>query len=187
MSQLPHKTILAFIGMPGAGKSEATAYLKQEGYPVIRFGDLTEEAIKEAGLVVTTDNERLYREKIRAELGMGAYAIKAYPKIIESLKTHNIVLLDGLYSWEEYKFLIDKFPDMKLVCIYAEPEIRYQRLAVRPLRPVPLEKSRQRDFAEIERLNKGGPIAITDHLIENNGDEMEALYEKLDKLLKKIL
>jgi dephospho-CoA kinase len=36
------KIILAFVGMPGAGKTEASAYLKKKGIPILRFGDLTD-------------------------------------------------------------------------------------------------------------------------------------------------
>ena len=38
---------------------------------------------------------------------------------------------------------------------------------------------------EIERLNKSGPIAIADYLIENNGS-LEDLHQKIDSLLSRI-
>ncbi len=186
-SNMPRsKIILAFVGMPGAGKSEAAQYLDQLGIPFIRFGKFTEEAILEAKVPITTENERLFREKLREEFGMGAYAIKAKPKIDEMLKVHDYIALDGLYSWEEYTYLKEFFPFLKLILIYAEPEIRYKRLSQRPIRPVSLDKTYSRDVNELEKLNKGGPIAIADHLIENNTEDLSALHQKIDALLKKL-
>lgn len=179
-----NKIVLAFVGMPGAGKSEAASYLATKGIPFVRFGNLTDEAVKEAGLPLTPENERMMREKIRQELGMGAYAIKAKPKIDALLETHDIIAIDGLYSWEEYTYLKQQFPFLTLIHIYAQPNKRYERLSQRPIRPVPLEKCYTRDVAELEKLNKGGPIAIADYLIENNNHDLTYLYKKIDALLE---
>ncbi len=171
------KKIIAIVGMPGAGKSEAAQYLEKKGLPFIRFGEFTDEGVKEAGLPLTPENEKLIREKFRAELGMGAYAIKAKPKIDEMLKKDNLIAIDGLYSWEEYIYLKKYFPFLKLINIYASPPIRYGRLSKRPIRPVSLDKSYQRDINELEKLNKGGPIAIADYLIKNEGTKEEFVKE----------
>ncbi|MBI2033062.1 MAG: AAA family ATPase [Candidatus Levybacteria bacterium] len=186
MAKAPQKTIIAFVGMPGAGKSEATTYLQKKGIPFVRFGQITDEGVKELGLPLTPDNERMFREKLRKELGMAAYAKKAKPKIEELLKHHSVIAIDGLYSWEEYTLLKNDFPGLFLIHVYAEPEKRYARLSHRPIRPVPLDKVRQRDITELEMLNKGGPIAIADYMLENNTDKIEDLYEKVDLLLARL-
>jgi dephospho-CoA kinase len=180
------KVILAFVGMPGAGKSEAVSYIETKGIPFVRFGDITEEAVTEANLPLNPENERVMREKIRKEEGMGAYAVRAKAKIEKLLEQNNIVAIDGLYSWEEYTYLKQLFPRLTLIHIYAEPNKRYERLANRAIRPVPLEKCYTRDVSEIENLNKGGPIAIADYIIENNDDDMNHLYSKLDILCKRL-
>ena len=180
------KTILAFVGMPGAGKTEAAKYLNKKNIPFVRFGDLTEKLIKEEGLEVNTENERIFREKIRQEFGMGAYAEKSKPLIDEMLSKHDVIAIDGLYSWEEYVYLKKYFPFLKLILIYAEPHIRYQRLAKRPVRPVEIEKAYSRDVNELEKLNKGGPIAIADFCIINNEDDFSNLYKEIDQLLTRL-
>lgn len=180
------KTILALVGMPGAGKSEAAAYIQTFGIPFVRFGEVTDEGLKERSLPVTPDNEKVYREQLRRELGMAAYAIKAQPKIEALLQKHNVIALDGLYSWEEYVLLKEKFPFLLLIHIYAEPQKRYGRLAVRKIRPIPYSESYKRDVQEIEKLNKGGPIAIADYLIENNENDKIHLYEEIDTLLTRL-
>jgi dephospho-CoA kinase len=180
------KVIIAIVGMPGAGKSEAASYLQKKGIPFIRFGQLTDETVKEMGLPLTPQNERLAREKLRNELGMAAYAIKAKPKIESLLETTNVIALDGLYSWEEYVLLKEEFPQLILIHVYAEPKVRYERLSKRKIRPLTPEEARVRDVAELEKLNKGGPIAIADYMIENDTGDMVQLYTHIDELLHRL-
>lgn len=181
-----NKIIIAFVGMPGAGKSEAAIHLKEKGIPFVRFGDVTDERVREMGVPLTPDTERKAREDLRRELGMAAYAIKSESKINSFLHQYTTVVLDGLYSWGEYVYLKERFPQLILIHVYAEPKKRYERLAAREIRPVPLEKSRERDIAELEKLDKGGPIAIADHLIENNGDDLGDFYKRIDVLLARL-
>ncbi len=179
------KVIIAFVGMPGAGKSEAVLYLKSKGIPFVRFGDVTDEGMQERGLPPTQESERVVRESIRKEFGMAAYAMKSEPKIEKLLETNSVVALDGLYSWEEYLFLIAKFPNLKLIHIYAERKVRYKRLITREVRPLTLEQAKNRDVAEIEKLNKGGPIAIADYIIVNEGDR-QLFLSRVDKLFHRL-
>lgn len=170
--------------MAGAGKSEACAYLASKGYPVLRFGDETDRGLRLQGLSLKEENERVYRENLRKELGMAAYAIKIEPRIRQQLSTSKVesIILDGLYSWEEYLYLMPKFPRLKLVCVFARPEVRYERLAKRSVRRLTPEQARARDIAEIEKVHKAGPIAIADYLVDNNGD-LDQLHRQLDSLL----
>lgn len=181
-----NKLLIAFVGMPGSGKTEACTYVHKKGIPFVRFGDVTEAELQKQGLPLTPENEKVWRERLRNEMGMAAYAIKSESAIKKALDTHDMVALDGLYSWGEYTYLKETFPKLLLIHVYAQPAIRYQRLAKRPIRPVPMTVSRTRDIAEIEKLDKGGPIAIADYLIENNDDTMTHLYTKVDAVLKNI-
>ena len=160
--------IIAIVGMAGAGKSSAARFFKTQGFTILRFGDQTDIGLKEMGLPLTEGNERQYREKLRKQLGMSAYAIKIEPRIKTVLKTTNKIILDGLYSWEEYVYLKKKFPDLLLFCIYTQLDKRYRRLAERKIRSLKLDMARQRDIAELVNLNKGNPIALADYLILND-------------------
>lgn len=167
--------LIAIVGMPGAGKSMAADFFRSKGMAVLRFGDLTDSGLQELGLERNEKNERLVREKFRNDLGMAAYAIKIEPRIQQAGKTSDRIILDGLRSWEEYVYLKEKFPQLKLFCIYARPELRHERLAKRPVRPVAREELAERDRSEVQNLNMGGPIAMADYLIENNDDEQSFL------------
>lgn len=180
------KKIIAIVGMPGAGKTESTEYLATKGVPFVRFGEITDEEVRRRGLPLEPENERIVREAIRKEGGMGAYALKAEPKINTLLANNDVIVIDGLYSWEEYTYLKEKFPWLMLINIYAEPKVRYKRLSQRSVRPVQIEECYARDVAELEKLNKGGPIAIADYTIENNSDDISDLHSKIDALLLRL-
>lgn len=180
---LREKSIIAIVGMAGSGKSLACDYFKTRGYPVLRFGDVTDQGLKAAGLPLTPENEKQYRENLRKELGMAAYAIKIAPRIKKTFHPGmECIILDGLYSWEEYLYLKAKFPELKLLGIYARPEIRRQRLLHRPVRPLTEIQAKARDLAELNNLNKAEPIALADYLIINEGS-IAAFHQELAKAL----
>ena len=179
------KKLLAIVGMCGSGKSIASDHLTELGWNKIYFGGVTMDKLKENNLEVNPTNEKMMREKLRKEYGMAAYAILLLPKIKESIKECDTVL-DGLYSWDEYKVLKEEFGDnLKLLAITASRNLRYERLAVREIRPLTNKEAYDRDIAEIENLAKGGPIAISDYYILNDGD-IEDYIEKLDEIIEKM-
>ncbi len=180
------KRLIAVVGMPGAGKSEAGIFFKEkEGMEVLRFGSVIDEGLQGEGLPWSAENNGYYREKIRKELGMAAVAIKMMPKIEQAIQTDKDVVLDGLYSWEEYTTLKEKFPNLLLLCVYASPAIRYERLSSRKERTFTKAEARVRDISELQHLNKGGPIAIADYLVKNETTK-EDLYKELEAFLESI-
>jgi dephospho-CoA kinase len=74
---------------------------------------------------------------------------------------------------------------MVVVAVVAPRTLRYQRLTTRDDRPLTVEEAIRRDHQEIETLEKGGPIAIADYTLLNNG-EPEAMLVELDALLEKL-
>lgn len=174
--------IIALVGMPGSGKTSAADFFEKRGFVVLRLGDQTDVGLKEMGLPINEKNEKMYREKIRKELGMAAMAIKIKPRINQALKKNHKIILDGLYSWEEYFYLKKFYRNLFLLCIYARPKKRYLRLSGRKIRGLTEKQAQERDYAELEKLNKGGPIAIADYLIENNNSKKE-FNQKIEKFL----
>lgn len=179
------KKIIAIVGMAGSGKTETASFFKKKGIPILRFGEITDKGVLERGLSLNEKNERQYREQLRRELGMAAYAIKSKPYIEQMLKKSDLIVLDGLYSWEEYIYLKKYFPQVILLCIYAQPKVRYERLMKRKIRRRSLEEAKSKDIAELEKLNKGGPIAIADYLIIND-TKLSDLEKKLETFLSSI-
>jgi len=185
--------IVCIVGMPGAGKSIASDELVRQGFSYLRFGQITIDKIKEQGLDLTENNERKIREDFRKKYGMAAFATLNIPKIDELLKKSNVVV-DGLYSWSEYKVFKEKYGDlMYIVAVYSPPKLRYERLKNRTIkndykqrfRSLTKEESRSRDYAEIENIEKGGPIAMADFTIVNTGTINE-LRKNINSILSQI-
>lgn len=177
--------VIAIVGMAGSGKSIVSDYLVKKGYQKIYFGGVTLNRLKAKNLPITIENEKIMRESLRKEYGMGAYAIILLPQIKDLAKSGNVIL-DGLYSWDELKILQEEFKDNLLViAVVVDKKIRYQRLRQREVRPCNLEEAISRDLAEIENLAKAGPIAYADYYINNNYNK-EDLYIQIDKILNEI-
>lgn len=178
--------IIAIVGMCGSGKSIASDYYENIGFTKIYFGGVTLDQLKKRHLEVTPENEKMVRESLREEYGMGAFAILLLDQIEQASQKGNVVL-DGLYSWDEYKILKEKFQeDLLVISIVVDKKIRYQRLENRNVRPFSFEKAKQRDIAEIENSDKGGPISYADYYILNNGTK-ENYINDLRCITKQIL
>lgn len=184
---MQQKTILVFVGMPGAGKSVCVNYLKEKGLPFAYFGGITLDEIKRRGMEVNEASEKLVREDIRAKEGKGAYAVRIIKQIEEFFdKGKDYVVVDGLYSWTEYKIFKDSFGDNAIMIAVMAPRAeRHRRIGQRPLRPLTLTEAAARDYAEIENLEKGGPIANADYFLANEKNVAE-LERDLQKLLDQL-
>ncbi len=178
------KKAIVFVGMPGAGKTVCVEHLKAQGFPSVYFGGITIDEIKQRNMEVSEANEKLVREDIRAKEGKGAYAIRIITQIEEYFEQgKQYVVVDGLYSWTEYKIFKETLEENAIIIGVISPRgIRHQRLAERKVRPLTEAEANSRDYAEIENLEKGGPIANADHYIYND-DGRDVLLEDLDKLL----
>lgn len=159
--------VVAIVGMAGSGKSEVAQLFAENGFTRIRFGDITDAEVRKRRLELNEENERTIRELLRQEQGMAVYAKLNLAAIDAALKEQDVVI-DGLYSWEEYIFLKTHYQeDFYVVAVCSSPRTRYARLNVRPERRLTVEEAAGRDKAEIENVNKGGPIAMADFTIIN--------------------
>lgn len=179
--------IVAFVGLPGVGKSSAVDYLTEKGYPKVYFGGVVLDAMTAAGLEHTQENEKPFREELRAREGKDFVVNRIVKQINDLIAAgQHRIIADGLYSWTEYKVMKREFPgELTTVAIVAPKHLRHRRLASRPVRPLTDAEANARDWAEIENLEKGGPIAIADHTIINNKD-LDHLYQQIDEELEHI-
>ena len=177
--------IIVVVGMCGVGKTVACDYLESLGLERIYFGAITFEKLQEAGLEDSPENERMMREKLRDEGGMGVFATLNLPKLEKLVEKGNVVV-ESLYSWDELKIVQDKFGEQVVtVSIVADKELRYSRLAKRDIRPFKRDEAIKRDITEIENIAKAGPIAYADYFIDNNGTVAE-FQQRLDNLVENI-
>lgn len=186
--------LIALVGMCGSGKSITADYFKKLGFQYLRLGQITLDEIKKRDLQPNEKLEKEIRENFRSQYGMAAFATLNLPKIQALYKQGNTIL-DGLYSWSEYKVLKEKFPQMIVIAIYASPQTRYHRISQRHSQNDPelrnrnfsIEEATARDFAEIENVEKGGPIAMADFTIINEGSiaktkkQINAIWEEINQ------
>ncbi len=177
---------LALVGMPGAGKTLCAQHLEARGFAHFRFGSIVVNEVLDRGLELKPDNERLVREEIRRNEGINAIAQRALPHLRQALQENSSLVIDGLYGFGEYKLLRSELHNsMVVIAIVSSRELRYERLAGRPERPLTPQEAEIRDFSEIEMLEKGGPIAIADYTLVNDktaADLLTALDTLTDKL-----
>ena len=184
MSERKNIKLLAFVGLAGSGKTSAVEYVTAKGYPKIYFGGIIYKAMEEAGIEVTWESQEKFREEIREREGKDFVvkrAIKEAHDLIRAGQKH--IMLDGLYTWSEYRILKHEFPgELTVIAIVTPKNMRKRRMASRPERPMTGEEVDQRDWAEIENLEKGGPIAIADYFIHNDAS-LDALHAQIDAIL----
>lgn len=162
--------VIALVGMCGSGKSVCCEEFQNRGWEYVYFGGVTMKELVRRGLERNEANERAVREELRRVYGPAAFAHLLIDEIKEKReKAH--VCLDGLYSWSELKVLREAFGDeMVVVAIVTERKKRYERISKRVIRPLTPAEAQSRDIAEIENMEKGGPIAMADLFLFNDGD-----------------
>lgn len=179
--------IIAVVGLTGSGKDEATARFAEHGFTRFGYNDAIYEELDRLGLEQNEQNERKVREGLRKEFGMGIAAERIMPRVEVAVNRGENAVIVSLYSWSEYKITKERFGDQfKVLTIYAPPHLRYERLAKRSVRPLDPGVARSRDYAEIENIEKAGPIAMADWTIQNLGTKEEFLAE-VDALVDRIL
>lgn len=182
---LKKKIILAIVGLPGSGKSEAANYFAAKKLPVVSFGKIVNDYITRHNLEHTEANHKNYRESLRKQYGIEALAVLNEKEIEEALRQSLIIIIDGLRSWEEYLYLKKKFDKIEIfiLSLYADKEMRYKRLRMRKNRNKLLGE--KRDINELIGTNMGPTIAYADFLIDNNGS-LEDLKNKLEAVYRTI-
>ena len=181
------RKIIAILGLPGSGKTEVINYLQENyGWPKVYFGEPTFDEIKRRGLEINEKNEKLVREELRAQFGKLYYADEVIKKI-EAIQSVENILVESLYMWDEYLKFREKFGNSFIaIAVYASPKVRYNRLLNRPERPLSAQDAWARDKAQIEFHNQGGPIAMADYIIINEGSK-EELHQKIDEIIKNLI
>ncbi len=179
------KVIMALVGLSGSGKSEAAEYYKKKELPVISFGKIINDYVDDHNLEHTEAIHSKLRVEFREKHGKAALAVLNREKIAKALENYLIIVIEGLYSWEEYEYLKKEFPhiDIQLIAIHADKHLRYDRAARRTYRK--RLYGEERDINELLHTNKGAPIAFADFLIKNNFS-IEEFHDKLEEVYRTI-
>ena len=182
--------LIALVGMPGSGKGTCTDYLSEKyNLPLVHFGSMMYEEVARRGLDNVAD-EKFVREDMRRQEGPAVLAKLAAAKAkVHIAAGARGVVLDGLYSWSEYKYLRSVFgDDLIVIAVVAPRKLRYQRVLDRSdthRTYTSASQVEEREIDEIEHLEKGGPIAFADYTLLNDRDGKEYVLGQLDELITK--
>lgn len=180
--------LLAVVGLCGTGKSETTDFIaKKYAFHPIYFGGYVIHEVRRRDLEVNSQNEKIVREALRKDVGMDVMAKLSFDDIRTLLDKGENVVIDGLYSFSEYKYLKNHISHpFSLLAVHSSRRIRYERLRNREIRPLSPTEVDDRDFFEVHNLEKSQPIALADFHIVNDGSK-EDLHSKITNILQSVL
>ncbi|OGK38301.1 hypothetical protein A3F03_01895 [Candidatus Roizmanbacteria bacterium RIFCSPHIGHO2_12_FULL_41_11] len=179
--QQKKKAIIAIVGLPGSGKTEAANFFVHKNVPIVKFGQVLNDYIDQHQLKHDEKTHRRLREGWRKKRGADVFAQMNEQYIRESLKKKSIVVVEGMRSWEECLYLKKRFPEVRIYIlnIYADKDIRRERAAGRKYRPKLWGE--EREINELLGTNMGPTIAMADFLIKNNYS-LEQFHDKLEEV-----
>jgi dephospho-CoA kinase len=177
--------IIAFVGMPASGKSEASKIARGLNIPVVNMGDVVREETARCGLPPTDENIGGTGTRLRREEGMDAIARRCVPKV--RLLDSPVIVVDGTRNIEEVNYFKKQFGDnFKLVAIDAPFDIRFERVK---------KRARSDDTCNTEELKRRDErekgwglykaIEMADITI-SNANSLEKFHEQVKKLLRNL-
>jgi dephospho-CoA kinase len=116
---------------------------------------------------------------------MEAMAVLSKEKIKKAFAKDTLVVIDGLYSFQEYQYLKKEFPETKviLLVLWADKKLRYRRVKQRKDRTGLANE--ERDLNEIIQANKGATLAFADYMVINDGS-LPDLHAKLEEVYRDV-
>ena len=177
------RTVLAIVGMPGAGKSLASSAGRRSRIRVFVSGDVIRSEARRRGIRFSRKSLGQLMLKIRKEEGMGAVAKRLIPSIE---KVSDLVMIyEGARNVEEIEELRRKYR-VVIIGIHASPQTRFRRLLRRRRsdRPHNWKDFVERDDRELT-VGIGKIIALADHMVENEGSK-DDLKRRMIGLLERL-
>ncbi len=120
--------VIAFVGMPASGKSEASRVASEMGIPVVVMGDVIRSEVRRRGLEMSDENAGMTGNKLREEEDIDAIAKRCVPLIEKYRGKSPLVVVDGVRGIAEANLFKDAFKDcFKLIRVDSDDELRYKR------------------------------------------------------------
>ncbi len=176
--------LIAFVGMPASGKSEAAAIAKSLNIPVINMGDVVRKEAARRGLAPTDENIGGTGTALRKEEGMDAISRRCAKNIP---RDSPMVIIDGIRNIEEINYFKKTFgDDFKLIALSTPFDERFERIK---------KRYRSDDMGSEEELKRrderekgwglNSAIGKADITIENIST-IEEFRKQIEKILKEI-
>ena len=175
--------IIGISGMPGSGKALVSEIAAEKGAIIVSMGDIVREEAKKRG-----EGSKETAKNLRAEFGqyiVSELTIKKIKKLQDEGIENNIVV-EGIRSHHEVEMFKENFDDFIILSIFANPDLRYERLKNRKRDddPTNYEEFKTRDENELG-FGIGNVISLSDKMIINESD-IESYSEKINEFLDEI-
>lgn len=160
--------IIAFVGMPASGKSEAARIAAHMSIPVVNMGDVIREEVFRRELEPNDSNTGMVATDLRKCEGMDAVARRCISHIKKT--NSELVVVDGVRGIAEVECFRREFGiGFVLISIYTPIKIRFSRVQKRGRSDDmdSIEKLRNRDKRELG-WGMGEAIEASNIEIENN-------------------
>ena len=181
------KTVLGTCGYFGSGQDTiADDLCKVLGFVKISLGDfIRAEAIK-SGLTLTRTNLQNVRLMLDQAKGRDYVPRKLVRQVL--LSKYERIIFTGIRRMEEYNIFHSVF-DMKLVFVYVDKDIRYQRMLLRKEKKdaSTIEQLDQQMMRELQLFDYGQLKEVCDYIFDFNMPLKEYQEHKifiLEQLLK---
>ncbi|WNY27640.1 AAA family ATPase [Methanolapillus ohkumae] len=182
--------IIAFVGMPASGKSEASNVAREMGIPVVTMGDVIRREVELRG-ADPADGGKIATELRKTE-GMDAIAKRCMVMIQEKMNVSgsNVLVIDGVRGIAEVDYFKEHLGAgfmLVSIAIDSPVEERFERIVIRKREDDmdSIEKLKERDDREIG-WGMGDAILASDRVIENKSSLSE-YREKIRKLFEEMM
>jgi dephospho-CoA kinase len=185
--------IIAFLGAPGAGKTEAALVAKKMDIPTVVMGEVIREELKSRGLPYEDENAGRIANELREKEGMDVIARRCIPLIkdIEQKRVNKkVIVIDGIRGIAEVEAFKEEFGDVfQLIKIEAPLRLRYERIKSRgrgddilSMKEFKNRAKREEGWGMKEAVEKAKKVIV----IKNEGS-LEEFKEKIKELLTRHL
>ncbi len=175
--------VLAFVGAPAAGKTEAASVAKTLGIPIITMGDVVRAELRKRGLPLSDENAGKIASELRAQEGMDAIAKRCIPHIRAIAGKKAVIVIDGIRGISEVETFKKEFgTDFTLVSVDAPLNLRYERIKTRGRGDdsLSIEEFKTREERENE-WGLGEAMKNADTVITNTGSR-ELFKEQIEEI-----
>jgi dephospho-CoA kinase len=173
--------VVAFTGMPGAGKSEAVRVARELGAQVLRMGDAVWEEVRDRGLPLEASVVGRVASEMRESHGADVWARRTLEAVD---RTAELVVIDGLRTHMELGAFREVLGgDFVLVLVDCPEEVRFRRVTARARDDDTLSREAflERDRRELG-WGLGEVLEAADVVIDNSGS-VEELHARVRALL----
>ena len=175
--------VMGISGLPGSGKSLISEVAEKRGAIIVSMGDIVREEAKKRG-----ESSKETAKNLRKEHGKYIVSELTIKKIkqLQEEGVENPIVVEGIRSPHEVDMFKENFENFIILSIFANPDIRFERLKKRMREDDSQDYSvfQKRDNTELD-FGIGTVIALSDKLIINESD-LESCYEKINRYFEEI-